>query len=171
MGLFESKAEKEARLIAAQQQKERQKELFNKSEILKFIIDQFQDNSNEWLKSRQNYYDCGERIVYIFPDQFSIDWRESKMVEVQTDQGLRSQWDQDTVKSLDFSYTSFGFIPVMDNALNTWTQVIQEKIKSVLPNCNVDTIKVAQGRTVRNEKCSGYMFTYTLPKINYKNWY
>lgn len=171
MGLFESKAEKEARIAAAQQAREKQKGTFKKSEIIKFILDSIQAEENEWLISRQNYYDCGERIVYVFSDQFSIDWRESKMVQVQTEQGLRDQWDYDTVKSFEFAYTSYGYVPVNKDVLETWTEIIQEQLKSILPNCTFDSIKNAEGRTVRNEKCWGYRFTYTLPKINFKSWY
>lgn len=109
--------------------------------------------------------------MYVFPDQFSIDWRESKLVEIQTAQGVRNEWDYDTVKSLEFAYTSYGYVPVKDNLLETWTEIIQEQLKSILPNCTFDSIKSAQGRTVRNEKCEGYRFTYTLPEIHLKNWY
>lgn len=171
MGLFESKAEKEARIAATQQAQARQKEAFEKSEIIKFILNSIQNEEFDWLKSRQNYYDCGKRIVYVFPDEFSIDWRESKMVEVQTEQGLRSEWDYDTVKDFDFTYTSYGFVPVTKDALRTWAEVIQEQLKSILPNCTFDSIQSAEGRTVRNEKCTGFRFNYTLPNINFKSWY
>lgn len=171
MGLFESKAEKEARMAAAKQARENQKEKFRKSEILKFIVDSVRAEENGWLTSRQNYYDCGKRIVYVFSDQFSIDWREGKMVQVQTDQGVRDDWDFDTVNSLDFAYTSYGYIPVNEDVLKIWMEVIQEQLKSVLPNCTFDSIQTAKGRTARNERCEGYRFEYTLPIINFKSWY
>lgn len=171
MGLFESKAEKEARIAAANQAKEQQKEAFKNSEIMKFILGAMQSEENDWLTSRQNYYDCGKRIVYVFPDQFSIDWRESKMVQVQTEQGLRERYESETVKSFDFAYTTLGYVPVDKDALKTWTEVVLEQLKAVLPNVDFDYIKTAEGKTIRNENCDGYRFTYTLSPIHYKSWY
>lgn len=171
MGLFESKAEKNARIAAAQRAREEQKERFEKSEVIKFIINSILTEENEWLIVRQSYYDCGERIVYVFPDRFSIDWREAKKVQIQAEQGVREEWDYDTMKSFEFAYTSCGYVPVNNDVLETWTEIIQKQLKSVLPNCAFNSITSAVGRTIRNERCSGYRFTYTLPEIHLKSWY
>ncbi len=171
MGLFESKAEKEARAAAAQQARDKQKELFEKSEIIKLILDSIQEEDNEWLRSRQNYYDSGERIVYVFPDLFSVDWRESKVVQIQTQAGVTDEWDSELVKSFNFAYTSFGYVPVDKDVLESWASVVQEQLNRNLPNCTFDSIRSFQGRNARNEKCWGYRFVYKLPNINYKRWY
>lgn len=93
------------------------------------------------------------------------------MIEVQTEQGLRSEWHYDTVKDFDFAYTSYGFVSVTKDALQTWAQVIQEQLKSILSNCTFGQILDAEGRTVQNEECKDFRFGYTLPKINFKSWY
>lgn len=158
MGLFNLKSKREAAENFVRTS-------LSKLPIIDDIIFTAMQSEKSWIKERQGYYDNGRRQVIVEKDLIQIRWGVQYNGE---------NADKEPNDSFNLTYTSAGYVPLHRFAREEYSEVserrvlaifisiILERMKKVMPNC-------IYGEITDYENFSS--FTYTLPRLKWKEWF
>lgn len=160
MGLFSGRAKREA----AEQYVRKS---LSTVPILDDLIHTVMISEKEWIKSCQGYYDNRKRQVVVQKDLFQIRWGNPKY-----DNSKESE--EGIVDSFNLAYTQAGYVPLhhyvteeypevsTQRVLSIWANVIRDHMKAQMPECAFFEVNEYDGFAV---------FTYMVPKIQWKQWF